>query len=153
MAAMKRSMATAAAIVLIIAGLAAGCTAIPAAAPHAGLTIEGPFARPAPGSGQGGAFLTVVNAGSNADRLIAARSPVAPVTELHETIDDNGVMKMRPVPGGFEVPAGGRLELKPGGKHLMFVGLTTPLTAGSEIEITLVFEKAGEIAVKAPVQQ
>ena len=131
----------------------AGCTSSPApSTAPAGLTIESAFARPAPTGGNGGAFLTVVNPGSTPDRLIAARSPVAPATELHETIDDNGVMKMRPAPGGFEVPAQGRLELQPGSKHIMFVGLTTPLTDGSEVEITLVFEKAGEVTLKVPVR-
>ena len=119
----------------------------------AGLAVENAFARPAPSGGNGGAFLTIVNSGSTADRLVAARSSAAPSTELHETIDDNGVMKMRPVPGGFEVPANGQLELKPGGKHLMFVNLTSPLTAGSEVAITLVFDKAGEITIKAPIRE
>jgi copper(I)-binding protein len=140
-------------IVLFAAGSLAGCA--PESAPGgaaAPLSIESAFARPAPAGGNGGAFITVVNAGSSADRLIAARSAVAPNIELHETVDDNGVMKMRPVPAGFEVPAKGRLELKPGGKHLMFLGLTSPLVDGKEVEITLVFEKAGEITVKAPIR-
>lgn len=124
-----------------------------AATTASGLKVEGAFSRPVPAGGNGGAFLTVKNTGPSADRLISARSPVAPITELHETINDNGVMKMRPVPGGFEVPAKGQLELKPGGKHVMFVGLTTAIVAGTEVELTLVFEKAGEITVKAPVKE
>lgn len=150
--------ATAVVIVLLI-GLAALAACNAAGAPGAananpaGLSIQDAFARPAPAGGMGGAFLTVVNTGSAPDRLVSARSPIAQTVETHETIDDNGVMKMRPVAGGFEVPANGKLELKPGGKHLMFVGLTSPLTAGSDVEITLVFEKAGEKTLKVPVRQ
>lgn len=140
---------------LICAGLLAGCaaSATPAAsgATPAGLTVVDGFARPAPSGGAGGAFLTVVNPGGEPDRLVAARSPVAPACELHETIDDNGVMRMRPVPGGFEVPAKGKLELKPGGKHVMFLNMTEPLRPGQEVEITLTFEKAGDITIKVPV--
>lgn len=139
---------------LICAVLIAGCApnATPSASgPVPGLTIEDGFARPAPSGGMGGAFLTVVNGGSEADRLVSARSPVAPVCELHETVDDNGVMRMRPVAGGFEVPARGKLELKPGGKHVMFLNMTEPLRPGQEVEITLTFEKAGDITIKVPV--
>lgn len=96
--------------------------------------------------------MTITGHGS-ADRLVGATSPWAPTVELHETINDGGVMKMRPVPGGFEVPATGSLELKPGGKHIMLIGLNKPLVNGEEIEITLRFEKGGEITVKVPVRQ
>ena len=60
--------------------------------------------------------------------------------ELHESINDNGVMKMEPHPEGFEIPAGGTLELKPGGKHVMLLGLVKPLAVGDTIELTLNFE-------------
>jgi copper(I)-binding protein len=141
------------ALAVVAASGVLGCTA--RSAPGAGsasLKIEDAFARPAPSGGNGGAFLTVVNAGPAADRLVAARSPVAPTIEFHETIDDNGIMKMRAAPGGFDVPANGRLELKPGGRHVMFIGLTAPLVEGEEVELTLVFEKAGQITVKAPIR-
>lgn len=141
---------------LLCVGLLAACSGGATPAPGAvapGLTVENAFARPAPAGGAGGAFLTVINAGSEADRLIAVRSPAAPTTELHETIDDNGVMKMRHAPAGFEVPANGKLELKPGGKHVMFMGLTSALTEGGQVEMTLTFEKAGEITIQAPIRQ
>ncbi len=67
----------------------------------------------------------------------------AQTVELHETINDGGVMKMRPVPSGFEVPATGALELKPGGKHVMLIGLTKPMVGGEEIEITLQVREVG----------
>jgi periplasmic copper chaperone A len=136
--------------------LLAGCAHAPAAGSvitPSGVSIQDAFARPAPAGGIGGAFLTVVNRGSTPDRLVGARTPVAQSVELHETIDDNGVMKMRPVPGGYEVPANGKLELKPNGKHLMFMGLSAPLKAGEELEITLTFEKAGDVTIKAPIHE
>ncbi len=151
-----RALASASIVALIATAQLAGCAPGPAAGSivtKSGLSIRDAFARPAPAGGIGGAFLTVVNPGSTADRLVAASTPVAQSVELHETIDDNGVMKMRPVPGGYEVPANGKLELKPGGKHLMFVGLSSPLTEGQEVEITLTFEKAGDVTIKAPIHQ
>jgi copper(I)-binding protein len=135
---------------------AAGCVALPAATSPAagpGITVKGAFARPSPSAGgTGGVFLTITNNSGAADRLVGASTPAAKMVEIHETIDDNGVMKMRPVAGGFEIPAGGELELKPGGKHLMLMGLTQPLTEGGEVEVTLKFEKAGDVTVKAPVK-
>jgi copper(I)-binding protein len=62
-------------------------------------------------------------------------------------------MRMRPQPQGFELPARGQLELKPGGKHVMLIGLAAPLEAGKEFELTLNFEKAGPIKVKVPVRE
>jgi copper(I)-binding protein len=140
------------AVALLLA--TAGCAPLPAAtSPAPGITIEGAFARPSPTEGgTGGMFMTIANGSAASDRLVGGSSPAAQTVEIHETIDDNGVMKMRPVPGGFEIPAGGKLELKPGGKHVMLIGLTAPLAEGQEIEITLNFEKAGPITIKAPVK-
>jgi periplasmic copper chaperone A len=141
---------------MILASLLGGCSKSGpqgAGVSLGDLSIENAYSRPAPAGGIGGAFLTVVNHGGTSDRLVAARTSVADSVELHETINDNGVMKMRPVTGGYEVPANGKLELKPGGNHMMFVGLKSALTQGNEVEITLTFEKAGEVTVKAPVHQ
>lgn len=144
------------AFVMSIVVLLAGCTAIPGAnstQPASGVTVSEPFARPSPSEGgNGGAFMTITSRGG-ADRLVGASSAWAQTVELHETINDGGVMKMRPVPAGFEVPASGALELKPGGKHVMLIGLTKPMVGGEEIEITLQFEKSGEVTVKVPVRQ
>lgn len=145
-------------IVIVVILALSGCTALPAAAPAAapapGITIMDPFSRPSPTEGgMGGAFFAVKNGGKEPDRLIAASFAGAQTVELHETVDDNGVMKMRPHPEGWEVPAGGTLELKPGGKHVMLIGLKEPLTAGTQITLVLKFEKAGEITVQVPVKE
>jgi copper(I)-binding protein len=69
---------------------------------------------------------------------------------LHKTVEADGVMKMEHVEA-LDIPADGMLEMKPGGYHIMLMGLTQPLKEGDEIEITLTFEKAGEVKLKAKV--
>jgi copper(I)-binding protein len=118
-----------------------------------GIAISDPMARPSPlEGGTGGAFLTIRNNGGAPDRLRSASSPVAQTVELHETVDDNGVMRMAPQPDGWEIAPGGDLVLKPGGKHIMLMGLRHPLQPGETIEITLNFDKAGPIKLQVPVK-
>lgn len=117
-----------------------------------GLSIEKARAMPTrPGQPNGGAFIEVQNTGGTADRLVGFSLPssIAKRGELHtmETVD--GMMRMREVPG-FEIPAGGRLVLKPGADHLMLMNIQQPLQPGQTFDVTLKFEKAGE--VKVPVQ-
>ena len=78
-------------------------------------------------------------------------SPVAQLVELHTHIDDNGVMRMRPVEGGLEIPAGGEHMLMRGGDHVMLMGLTQTLEDGAIIPLTLIFENAGPIALDVTV--
>jgi len=115
------------------------------------LEISGAWARATPpGSKNGGAFLTVTNAGGGDDKLMAAASDVANRVELHNHINDNGVMRMRQVPF-IPVPKGGKAELKPGSYHVMFMGLKAPLKEGGMVMVKLTFEKAGEVMVHMPV--
>ena len=94
------------------------------------------------------AYVSIMNHGKMADRLLDATSNLARKTELHLMEMDNGVMKMRPVEGGIDLPAGKTIYLAPGGYHVMLIGLNAPLTAGSIFEITLVFQNAGEKTIK-----
>ena len=94
------------------------------------------------------AYLSITNHGQMADRLVYVTSNLARKTELHKMEMDNGVMKMRQVEGGIDLPAGKTIHLAPGGFHVMLVGLNAPLTAGSIFEITLVFQNAGEKTIK-----
>ncbi len=129
--------------------LAAGC----AVGSGPMIAVKDAMARPAPvAGGTGGAFMTIINRSAVADRLLAASSPAAAVVELHETVDDGGVMRMVPHPEGWEIAAKGRLELKPGGKHLMLIGLKEPLEAGQTVEITLTFKNAGAVTLQVPVK-
>jgi periplasmic copper chaperone A len=120
--------------------------------PTGSIAVNGAFSRAAPKDGTGGAFMTITNNGSQADQLLSAASNASQMVELHETFDDNGVMKMRAQPQGFEIPAHGKLELKPGGKHIMLMGLASALEPGKDIEVTLLFEKAGPVKVVVPVR-
>lgn len=97
----------------------------------------------------GALYFTVINSGSGGDRLVRVESTAAQGAETHESLDDNGVMRMEPRPDGFPVPAGGTLELAPGGKHVMLV---EPIPVkGGRIPVTLHFEHAGAIEVQAEV--
>jgi copper(I)-binding protein len=118
------------------------------------ITVEGAWARPSPKmAGAGAAYMMLKNAGNEADKLLAGKTSAAEVVELHESfMDENNVMKMRPVEGGFiEVPAGGKAELKAGGLHIMLIKLAEPLESGATIPLTLVFESSGEIEIEVPV--
>ena len=94
------------------------------------------------------AYVSIMNHGKMADRLLGVTSNLARKTELHQMEMDNSVMKMRPVEGGIDLPAGKTIHLAPGGYHVMLIGLNAPLTADSIFEITLVFQNAGEKTIK-----
>ena len=116
------------------------------------VSVEKPWARPTPPSAKLGAgYLTVVNAGA-ADRLVGAASPAAARVEMHVTVRDGEIMRMREVKE-FSLPANGRLELKPAGAHLMFVELKRPFKQGEKIPVTLKFERAGEMKVELRVSR
>ena len=98
----------------------------------------------------GGGFLKLVNAGAD-DRLVAASSEVAGAVELHMMSMKGDVMQMRQV-DAIDLKAGQTVELKPGGYHLMLMGLKAPLKAGSSFPLKLKFEKAGEVTVNVQVE-
>ncbi len=105
------------------------------------------------GGANSAAYMVIRNTGSEADKLIAASTDAAKTVELHTVIEEGGMMRMRQVEGGIDIPANGQVELKPGGFHVMLIGLTRDLNAGDKVELTLTFEKAGEIPVTAEVRQ
>ncbi|MBC8445263.1 MAG: copper chaperone PCu(A)C [Rhodospirillaceae bacterium] len=98
----------------------------------------------------GGSFVTITNTGSAADRLVAAETPAAARTELHNHIMEDGMMKMRQVMG-IDVPGGGVTMLKPGSFHVMMFDLTNLLKEGDMFPLTLTFEKAGKATVMVHV--
>jgi len=134
-----------------LAALGALAPFIPALAQGPALTVEQPWARAALQGGTGGAFLTIRNAGTQADRLLSAATPLARTVEIHETIRDGDVSRMRPVQA-LDVPAGGSVALRPGGAHVMLVGLTEALRPGATLPLTLTFERAGRVEVQVAVQ-
>jgi copper(I)-binding protein len=115
-----------------------------------GVQIENAYTRATvPGQMAAGGFMKIENKGA-ADQLISASSPVAGEVQLHEMAMDGNVMKMRQVKD-IAVPAGGAVELKPGGLHLMFMNIKAPLASGETVPVKLKFAKAGEVEVKMPV--
>ncbi|WP_417685220.1 copper chaperone PCu(A)C [Roseibium sp.] len=101
----------------------------------------------------GGGFAEITNSGSEDDRLVAASSPAAGRVELHEMAVNDGVMKMRQLENGIEVPAGQTVALQPGGLHIMFMALNGPFKEGETVPVTLTFEKAGEVEIDLKVEK
>ena len=117
------------------------------------ISIEAPWSRATPGGAKVAAgYLTIKNSGATPDRLISATADIADRTEIHEMSMADGMMKMREVPDGVSVPAGGSLALAPMGYHLMFLGLKKPLKEGDTFAGTLTFEKTGTTAVTFEVR-
>jgi len=116
------------------------------------VSVEKPWSRATPpGAKVGAGFMQLRNAGA-ADRVVGASSPVAGRVEMHITVRDGDVMRMREVKS-FEVPAGGSFELKPGGAHLMLVDLKRPLKKGEKVPLTLKLGKGGELNVDLTVEE
>lgn len=134
--------------------LSAAVAALSAASAFAGeIMAMKPFAyATAPTAKAGGAYISVMSHGA-ADRLIGAKSDIAKRVEVHEHIKDGDVMRMREVKAGIELPAGGMIEMAPGGYHVMLMGLNAPLEEGTDIAVTLVFESGAELAVDVPVKK
>jgi copper(I)-binding protein len=125
--------------------------ALPALAQTPTVQVEHAWARATSASQKvGGVFLTLTDTGVP-DHLISASSPIADEVQVHETIDDAGVMKMRPVPS-LALPTGMAVTLKPGGYHIMAIGLKQQLTPGSSFPITLSFEKSAPVTVNVMVE-
>ena len=99
----------------------------------------------------GAVYLSIMNHGSADDKLLSIATPAATSAQVHETTMDGDVMKMREIEGGLVVAAGATVDLKPGGNHVMLMGLKAPLKKGETIALDLTFEKAGVVKVDAPV--
>lgn len=105
------------------------------------------------GAPNSAAFGLVVNVSGEEDRLVSASSDAAEAVEIHETImGDGDVMQMRPLADGLPVAANSYAELKPGGLHIMLINLKQPLAAGEVLDLTLNFEKAGEVQLSVPIR-
>lgn len=117
------------------------------------LEIGHPWARATPpGARVAGGYFTVTNHGSAPDRLVSVTSDISAKAEVHEMAVKDGVMTMRGVEGGLDIPAGGKVELKPGGYHLMLMDLKHPAKEGESFPATLTFEKAGSVTIEFQVE-
>ncbi|MGH1577357.1 copper chaperone PCu(A)C [Planktotalea sp.] len=118
-----------------------------------GIMIKDAYARTSmKGAKTGAAFMQIMNHSGTDDRLIDAKSSIAKKVELHTHEDmGEGVMKMVHVEEGFSIPDGKMHGLARGGDHVMFMGLTQDMNHGDTVEVTLTFEKAGDVVVQIPV--
>jgi len=117
------------------------------------IEITTPWARATPKGAQvGGAYMTITNKGTEADRLVGGSSAVATQVEVHQMSMDNGVVTMRPLASGLEIKPGQTVEFKPDSFHLMLMGLKQPLVPGQHVKATLEFAKAGKVEVEYAVE-
>ncbi len=98
------------------------------------------------------AYLVLHNHSSRNLRLIGAATGIADSVELHATLEEQGMMKMRRQ-SSLELGAHARLEFAPGGLHLMLIGLKRPLRAHEQVSVTLLFEDGTSLSVQIPVQE
>ena len=123
------------------------------AAQEGPIRLDKPWVRRAPAVAESktAGYVTILNRGAAPDALISATADVAQTVELHETRSMSGMMMMEPV-AKVAVAPGARVELKPGGYHLMLIGLKQALAPGQAVTLTLVFERAGPIKARAEVR-
>lgn len=124
----------------------------PFAAHASDIMIMSPYATASvtPKARTGAVYLTLMNHGAEADRLVSITSAAAEAAEIHETTNENNVMKMRSVEGLVIAP-GATVDMKAAGLHIMLVGLKAPLLAGEKVVLELQFEKAGIVKVEADI--
>ena len=115
------------------------------------IVIEQPWSRATPVK-VGGAYMTLRNNGAVPDKLIKVTSPIAEKAEIHETKVEGGMAMMRPV-DGVELKRRSSVQLKPGGMHVMLIGLQRPLREGERIKLSLTFARAGTIDIEARVEK
>lgn len=116
-----------------------------------GVMVHEAWARATAGASATGAAYVMLMGGPQPDRLVAVSTPVAAAAQVHETIDDHGVMRMRPV-AAVPIPPNGMVTFAPGGLHIMLTGLKQPLVAGQSFPLTLTFAHAAPVTVAVKVR-
>jgi copper(I)-binding protein len=141
-------------LALALAAMATGySTGASAAGAADNVTAVGPFVRLAPPNAQAtGAFMVLKNNGEKDVKVVKAASPACKITELHEHINDAGVMRMRPVQS-IAIKAKSETVLQPGGLHVMLIDLNAPMKEGDKIAITLSFDDGSSKQVDVPVMK
>lgn len=108
--------------------------------------------RPTPnGRDVSGCYLTLT--ASKDDRLVSVATPLAEMAQVHEMTTEGGVMRMGELKDGLPLPADQAVALQPGGSHIMLMGLKQPLTVGQSAPLTLTFEHAPPVEIRASVGQ
>lgn len=120
---------------------------------HDDLLIDTPYTRTTPpGAPVAGGFLKVTNNGKETDTLIGGTVDFSEAVEIHEMPMVDGVMQMRQLEDGLEIPPGETVELKPGGYHIMFIKLSEQMIEGEKHKATLTFKNAGDVEVEFVVK-
>jgi copper(I)-binding protein len=115
------------------------------------IQIGHPWSRAAPSGITGVGYLTLMNNGTTADRLLGARADIAVSAEIHQQTEEGGIMRMRPVQG-IDLPPGVLVKLEPNGFHIMLIGLKQAMAKDDRVPMTLIFQKAGEVRVELEVK-
>ncbi len=127
--------------------------ALPALAGGAGLHVSDAWARETPPTAKSGAaYMTFSNQGSKARRIVGASSDVARKVEIHETLTENGMMKMRAIEE-LNIAPGEQTALMPGGAHIMFMGLSGPFVSGDTVTVLFELNDGSTFEVTAPVRK
>jgi copper(I)-binding protein len=130
-----------------LATLAAAQT--PASYRAGDILVEAPWSRATPGGAKvAGGYMRITNTGAQPDRLVGGSAAAAGGFEVHRSSMSDGVARMEPMASGLEIGPKETVELKPGTLHAMLVGLRQGLKLGEVVKGTLVFEKAGTIAIE-----
>lgn len=117
------------------------------------LKIGHPWARATPPAAKvGGGYLSIENTGATPDRLVGGSTEAAARVEIHESNLTDGIMRMREKTDGVVISPGQKVEFKPSGLHLMLVDLKAPLKQGDKVKATLIFERAGSVAIELQIQ-
>lgn len=98
-------------------------------------------------------YLTLVNDGGAADRLVSVSTDVSETAEIHLSKTEDNNMKMMRLEGGLEIPPGGKIEFKPGGYHMMLVDMKQSLRKNDRFAITLEFENSGPVVINSVVKE
>src|SRR3954469_22882791 len=117
------------------------------------IAIDHPWTRATPKNAPvAGGYLKITNTGTTPDRLVGGSAEVAKRFQVHQMKMDGGVMTMRELKDGLEIPPGATVELRPSSYHIMMLDLARPLTKGEKVKGSLTFEKAGKADVEFAVE-
>jgi copper(I)-binding protein len=115
------------------------------------LAVSQAWSRPTPPTATVAAvYFSINNRGSKADQLVALSSPIAAKVVMHESRNEQGVLKMREL-SSLPCPAGATVVSEPGGLHVMLIGLNRPLAAGMVFPVSLKFRDAGNLTLQVAV--
>ncbi len=117
------------------------------------IVVENPWIREVPPvSTMSAMFMTLKNEGNEEDFLIGVETDISRIAEIHTTIMEEGMMKMRRIEK-VRIPPNGKVEFKPMGKHIMLIDLKRPIREGEKVNVILIFEKSGRIELEVPVKR